>query len=385
MGPIGKRSLSLSAGICLLLPLLLMTGCVSGNSVTIEHHQLVQMYTLPSLGEEVFSLVSGPDKNVWVSALDDSDGTTPAHILRITPSGSVKDYQIPLPSAVGNKPTLGLVAGSDGNTWFTVYDSGIIGRITPSGAVQKYVLPAGSQLQFYPPVLGSDGYLWFIDSAGHYGKISPKGTITEYPSLAPGTAADTPLLCADGAMWFPLYPQAYSRALGFLRVTTDGVATLYSPTQVQSGDSCPYRSADGALWAVGGNTLVRTDAQGNHQAFTIHTSSPLKLINGLDGTLWFYGPYLLGEIMPNGQPMVLARQPQQGVPWNDLVAGPSSTFWFSSPDFVEVGSIYRLTTAGVVTEFDNPANDSIKQVIPGPDQHIWFSEGHVAQVGRVTV
>jgi hypothetical protein len=111
----------------------------------------------------------------------------------------------------------------------------------------------------------------------------------------------------------------------------------------------------------------------------------LNLINGLYGTLWFYGPYLLGKIMPNGQPMVLARQPQQGAPWNDLVAGPSSTFWFSSPDFVEDGSIYRLTTGGVVTEFDNPANDSIKQVIVGPDQHIWFSNGHVAQVDRVTV
>jgi virginiamycin B lyase len=382
MGPIGKRITTLSVGICLLL---LMTGCVNGNTVTLEHHQLVQMYMLPSLGEEVFSLASGPDKNVWASALDDSGGTTPAHILRITPSGSIKDYQIPLPSAVDNEPILGLAAGSDGNVWFSVYDGAIIGRITPTGAVQKYSLPAGSKLQFYPPVLGSDGDLWFIDSTGHYGKISPQGIITEYPSPAPGTIAGTPLLCADGAMWFPLHPQPYSQALEFLKVTTGGAATLYSPTQVQSGDSCPHRSADGALWTTGGNTLVRTDTQGSHQVFTFDTSSPLNLVNGLDGTLWFYGGYLLGEIMPNGRPMLLVRLPQQNDPWIDLIAGPSGTFWFSSPNYVEDGSIFRLTTGGVVTEFDNPANDNIRQVILGPDQHIWFSNNHIPQVGRVTV
>ena len=56
MQRIGKRSLILlGAGMCLVV---LLSGCINGNTVTRENHQLLQMYTLPSLGEQVFSLIT---------------------------------------------------------------------------------------------------------------------------------------------------------------------------------------------------------------------------------------------------------------------------------------------------------------------------------------
>ena len=298
----------------------------------------------------------------------------------------MKDYLVSVPGPADNEPELDLVAGSDGNVWFTLYDGDLIGRITPAGAVQKYALPSGSQI-FYPAVLGADGDLWFIDSGTRYGKISPQGIIAEYPFPASSYPAGAPRFCADGAMWFPLNPERYSTALTFLRVAADGTTTQYSTAQVHAGASCPYRAPDGSLWTATGNTLVSLDTLGKYQLYTIDTADTLGLMNSPDGNLWFYGPNILGEIMPSGQPVVRDRQPQDGSPqpWYDLIAGPDGTFWFSSPEAIQLGTIYRLSPTGAVTQFANPGNDSVNQVILGPDQHIWFSEGHFAQVGRIEV
>src|SRR6266567_437546 len=96
---------------------------------------------------------------------------------------------------------LGITAGPDGNLWFTEGKGNKIGRISPSGTITEFPVPtAGS----YPIGItaGPGGNLWFTERDGNkIGRISPGGTITEFPvpakSRPEGIAAGP-----DGNLWF---------------------------------------------------------------------------------------------------------------------------------------------------------------------------------------
>src|SRR5262249_34953653 len=65
-----------------------------------------------------------------------------------------------------------IVAGPDGNLWFTEGPVGAVGRITPDGVVTDFPVPTPD----YVPamvVAGPDGNLWFTEQAvhTHAGKI----------------------------------------------------------------------------------------------------------------------------------------------------------------------------------------------------------------------
>jgi len=70
---------------------------------------------------------------VWFENSVSSGGM---QIGRITPGGVVTEFSLAASSA-GN-----LVAGPDGNLWFTDYSTGKIGQITPAGTISEFPLPS---------------------------------------------------------------------------------------------------------------------------------------------------------------------------------------------------------------------------------------------------
>src|SRR5207244_9040881 len=76
-----------------------------------------------------------------------------------TPAASPRSLHAALPIFdVGDS----LVAGPDGNVWFTVQAASQVGKITPGGAVTLYnVLPANSQA--FSIISGPDGNLWLLE------------------------------------------------------------------------------------------------------------------------------------------------------------------------------------------------------------------------------
>jgi hypothetical protein len=107
-----------------------------------------------------------------------------------------------------------LTVGPDGNFWFLesvragpIDFGGRIDRITPSGTVTEFPLPQ-------PPrdpgalTVGPDGNLWFgDDGTGSIGRITPSGAVTEFhlhkvssDPFAPGLGALT--VGPDGNLWF---------------------------------------------------------------------------------------------------------------------------------------------------------------------------------------
>jgi subtilisin family serine protease len=140
-------------------------------------------------------------KNSGGEATATSNATSP-----VKPTGEVTTYQ----PAGEIKPT-GIIAGPDGNVWFTNTASSKIGKITTSGTITEYAIPGGAGAM-YAMVTGPDGNLWVSSNAGNGSKVirvTTGGSITEfalpttpYPTgIYPEDIAVGP----DNRLWMPSY------------------------------------------------------------------------------------------------------------------------------------------------------------------------------------
>ena len=144
-------------------------------------------YTLPPGSGSLDAIAAGPDGNMWFtesgSSLREEHGpgdTGAGKIGRITPTGIITEYPLLTPfTTLG-----GITAGPDGNMWFTeTFHSGVvavpplggaIGRITPTGTVTEYPLPtAGSSPRGI--AAGPDGNMWFTDGSGQQDRADHHG------------------------------------------------------------------------------------------------------------------------------------------------------------------------------------------------------------------
>jgi virginiamycin B lyase len=158
------------------------------------------------------SITAGPDGNIWFTNGGSDVGVSGVYggqIDRITPAGTVSEYQIPSPNSEPND----LVAGPDGNLWFTesTLHGGVIGRITPGGTITTFVLPEvhGQVSETFGIAAGRDDALWFTDQlrgpepwTSRIGRITPAGDIRYFALPTPEVQADDISLGADGDMWF---------------------------------------------------------------------------------------------------------------------------------------------------------------------------------------
>jgi virginiamycin B lyase len=103
---------------------------------------------------------------------------------------------------VGTGPT-GIIAGPDGNMWFTEWSENKIGRIATDGSgFTQFAIPTAASRPIEIKV-GVDGNLWFGENDGNkIGRITVDGTITEFdvPTPASGPAGISNGL--DGNVWF---------------------------------------------------------------------------------------------------------------------------------------------------------------------------------------
>ena len=86
--------------------------------------------------------------------------------------------EFPLPTAAAGPRAI--VAGPDGNLWFTESDAGKIGRITPDGSVVEYPLPSAAA-EPWRIAAGPDGALWFTNrNSGSIGRVTTTGIFTAF-------------------------------------------------------------------------------------------------------------------------------------------------------------------------------------------------------------
>jgi streptogramin lyase len=151
-------------------------------------------------------LTVGPDGALWIIAPSTLVCKTPCEYIksridRISTGGGVSSFAIAADTEQDEHIPNSIAAGPDGNVWFTELDASEIGRITPTGTITEFPLPSGSR-----PVdiaAGPDGNLWFTEDDGKIGRMSPTGAITEFELPNSYAAAANKIVAGpEGNMWF---------------------------------------------------------------------------------------------------------------------------------------------------------------------------------------
>lgn len=297
--------------------------------------------------------------------------------------GEVARFELP----AGSEPD-GIAAGADGNLWFAERGADRIGRITPDGTITEFPLPT-PEAEPSQVTAGADGDVWFTElRPGNIGRITPGGEVTEFAVCdycRPWGVTAGP----EGDVWFTL---PVAGEVG--RITPTGQVTRFplavgsnEPTMIAAGD-------DGNLWIADRGLvkeeptigqIVRLTPTGEATRFLVPTPTenfrPIGIAPGPDGALWFAGSGTgVGRIDTTGQvtefPLPLFGES------DSIVSGPDGNIWFgmSGPAAAD-GAIGRLTIDGHLTTYPIPYGS--RGVTVGPDGDIWFTEWAGHGIGRV--
>src|SRR5205823_3110666 len=106
-------------------------------------------------------------------------------IGQITTDGVITEFAL---STAAANPT-GIVAGRDGNLWFTESQANTIGRISTMGVITSFTIPTAAT-QPIDITVGGDGNLWFTEQASdNVGKIACDSVPPAIVSLSPANGA----------------------------------------------------------------------------------------------------------------------------------------------------------------------------------------------------
>src|SRR6266851_3507125 len=162
--------------------------------------------------------------------------------------------ELPFPSGFGQP--FDIATGPDGNLWFTQETTGTntissdhIGRITPDGSVAEFPVPAvgtivsldGAGLHI---TAGPDGNLWYTEiGVDKIARLSPSGAVTEFPIPTTGGNPGSITAGPDGNLWFT---ESIANKIGQIfpsgRITEFPIPTANSfPAGITSGP-------DGNVW-----------------------------------------------------------------------------------------------------------------------------------------
>jgi streptogramin lyase len=305
---------------------------------SITEFLLPQHGILPPSGS-ANQIVAGPDGNLWFTEND----TVSNAIGRITPSGQITEFKVPTD---GGDP-FGITVGPDGNLWFTENFGDKIGRITPSGQITEF--PIGLSHQFTEGITtGPDGNLWFAENGGHaIAKMTTSGQVTQYP-LSSSESPVNITVGPNGNLWFT---DKGTHSVG--QITTSGAVTEYP---------LPSIIAD-----------------------------PTGIVTGPRGQdLWvtedFYGK--IAQISSQGQLLNEYTIPSHNPSPNGITVGPDGNIWFAEQGFVgRVGGIGVLDiTSGQITELAIPgSNPQAYGITRGPDGQLWFTDRGNRSIGAINI
>ena len=182
-------------------------------------------------------IAAGADGNLWFTQIDT------ANVGRITPAGSITEFPL-----TGNAGSEHIAPGPDGSLWFAQHDSQEIGHVTPDGTVTYFSVPGAQPSGI---TQGPDGNVWFTDCAGKIGRITPLGSVTEWPLPAQASQPRSIVVGPDSALWFSEYLMS---KIG--RITTDGTITEIS---VPGSPNSLTVGPDGSIWftEIQGNAIGR--------------------------------------------------------------------------------------------------------------------------------
>ncbi|HLX41369.1 MAG TPA: hypothetical protein VKR42_12610, partial [Ktedonobacteraceae bacterium] len=190
-----------------------------------------------------------------------------------------------------------------------------------AGQITEYSLP-GRTSDPRSITKGADGNLWFTDySRGKIGRITPQGTITEFPvgACCPSDITTGP----GGDLWYTVGDDNGKLNASYIgKSTIQGKSTLYplfsqdrrTPFTIDSGP-------DGNLWFTGYDINLHDHGDGfigmmtpSGKVTLIHLGAngiPVDITTGSDGNLWFTenDPSFNGVVQLNPSTLKMTKYP----------------------------------------------------------------------------
>ena len=296
---------------------------------------------------------------------------------------TILEFNVP----TANSNPFSIVAGPDGNLWFTELLANKVGVINPTThIVADFATPTASSNPNFIAA-GSDGQLWFTEpTANSIGVINPTThVITEFP--VPTATAGLQGITAgpDGRLWFV---ELTANQIGAIDPTTHHISEFAIPN-AKSGAFGIAAGPDGGLWFTEstadqiGRIDPTTHAIGE---FAVPTAAaqPMGIAAGSDGGLWFteFGGGRIGEINPATHAIGETLISGTAQPF-DIAAGPDGGLWFTdvANDFIRsINPVNHVIGA----DFTPTANASPRGIAAGPDGNLWFVETTGQKVAVLT-
>jgi streptogramin lyase len=335
-----------------------------------NHAPTITEYPAPDQ-QGVFYPALGPDKNIW-----DVSGGSIFRILTHAPY-TVTEFDVP-----GGYYLRDIIAGADGNLWFTdargSYDGkqepGKIGRITPAGKITEFSLPNPQSTP--TPIMitaGPGGNLYFTEDCASacypgggnvgVGRITPFGSDARVQASVTQVVPKTSTPCAS---------QACDTLYWAITVGPDGSLWIGAGASVDRLSLLP------------GNKLTRYPVPGAAKY------AALDITTGIDGKVWFTGATAtepLGRITPNGT-ITLYPLPSPGNSTIGIRTGPDGNLWFAAGGDSPNGLIGTFSpfSPGHVTYYPVP-NGAVPYGFANGncDNTIWFTDtsANPSFIGRI--
>jgi hypothetical protein len=338
-----------------------------------------------------------------------------------TPSPTGGPTATPLPGAVpqlsetsfpvdsGYYP-ISIVAGSDGNLWFTecpnaASGSGAIDKMTTAGAITSYPLAGGGARCPYWIVNGPDGTMWFTEylrgsGTANIGNIDASGNITEYP--IPQAQSYYLAVGSDQNLWYTQYGSIF----GFSPTTHSAVGSVTMPSGYSAGFLANNPSTNDMLVAAipsgtsaaevlsfvpGSSPTLITRYSASSDAPNVGSFSQFAL--GSDGN--FYGGVLSNNSTGAQQMLQLAAGNYAAnyvnLPQSFIFGSATVDGNFNGPTVFAGGNVYfqngdpdgnprgmaELSTSGIIVGQANSdsanAHAEYLSGAAGPDGNIWIT------------
>jgi len=286
----------------------------------------------------------------------------------------------------------GIVAGPEGNLWFTQSAGTFaIDRVTPGGVITSY--PTKGSSAPLDITQGPDGKLWYTASGPgtKFGTIDTlNGAVTEY-SGAPALTAVGITAGPEGDLWIAesgLKAEIGRFAPSTLKLTEFEVPTKASePTGITVGpEEDIWFTENSKPGAIGRFNPTTKEFHEYTKGLTVN-DEPAGITAGPDGNIWFTeatSPGKIGRIDPGtGTIEEFSTGLTLGKP-EQIVTGSDGNLYFTEAN--GSGALGRITPAGEITEFKTGLSVSLEPwgIAAGPDGNIWFTESaKPAKVGKL--
>ncbi|MBV8490010.1 MAG: hypothetical protein JO199_05705 [Candidatus Eremiobacteraeota bacterium] len=342
-----------------------------------------QLRVVPTATENRFALepVGIPDGNS-VARLTATAGSQRATVdVRVdgTICGKFTEYLIP----TAKSGPISIAVGSDKALWFTESATDKIGRLTTTGVFSETAVAAKSKP--FGLAAGPDGNLWFTEPAAN--KIGRITTSKAVKLFGIPTAGSSPNFIAAGtdkrSIWFT---EGCGNNLGRIDTTAQSLNEYAIPTS-GSGAYGISSGPNGLMffteyygnkigWVPQGGGTVKDKPLSN-------TPGPLG-ITSIGSNVWFTdNVYNAIGVLTASTTGYFPTKTQTSAP-NVIAAGPDGALWFTEGNVGKIGRITNSPTSPTMTEYKIPtANSGPFGIATGPDGSIWFTESYTGKIGRI--